>query len=320
MASPNTVFTEMVTSTLRNHPSIVNDNVSKHNALYNRLNKGGKVKKKLDGGYKIVRPLDYAENNTFQRYAGLDILDTSQSDTLSAAEYAWVQAAVNIVASGFELRTNGGKERIIDLVKQRTKNAIRTAANRMSSDLYSTGSLTNQMGGLGHIIQSNGQGTVGNIPSATYQFWRNQFRELAGTNTYADIRNDMLALWLPCVVGTDKPDLVVSTHDLYTAYWDSLTDNQRYRNVEDTPDTFQALKFQSADVIFDSNDNFATTGETMFFLNTEYLELVVHAEADWTPQDQMRSVNQDGVVIPLIWQGQLVCSNRSRQGRLIDAA
>jgi hypothetical protein len=37
--------------------------VSDHNALYRRLKQNGKIKK-LDGGYEIVRPLDYAENST----------------------------------------------------------------------------------------------------------------------------------------------------------------------------------------------------------------------------------------------------------------
>ena len=63
MPSPNTVFTEMVTTTLRNHPTEVADNVSKNNALYRRLSVNGKIKK-LSGGYEIVRPLEYAENAT----------------------------------------------------------------------------------------------------------------------------------------------------------------------------------------------------------------------------------------------------------------
>ena len=68
MASPNSTFTEIVTTTLREHPDVVADNVSDHNALYRRLKQRGKIKK-LDGGYEIVRPLDYAENATFQRLA-----------------------------------------------------------------------------------------------------------------------------------------------------------------------------------------------------------------------------------------------------------
>jgi hypothetical protein len=30
-------------------------------------------------------------------------------------------------------------------------------------------------------------------------------------------------------------------------------------------------------------------------------------------------VNQDAVVIPMLWMGNLVCSNRSLQGLLLDA-
>ena len=179
----------------------------------------------------------------------------------TAAKYDWVQAAVSITASGRDLRMNSGKNQIIDLMKARTKNAMRTAANNMSIDLYSDGALSNQMGGLAHIVQNDGTGTVGGINSSAYAFWANQYREMSGTGTWSKstIKNDMKQMWLTCVRGTDKPDLIVSTHDFYTAYWDNLSDLQRYRN-DDLPDTFTSVKFMSADVIFDSNDNFSTTG------------------------------------------------------------
>jgi hypothetical protein len=322
MASPNSTFTEIVTTTLREHPGVIADNVSGHNALYARLKKNGKIKK-LDGGYEIVRPLDYAENSTFQRYSGYDTLNISASDVLSAAKYSWVQSAVNVTASGLELRQNSGKNQIVDLAKSRLKNAMRTAANNMSVDLYSSGSLTNQMGGLGHIIQSNGQGTVGGIDSGTYTFWRNQFREISGSGSWtkSTIRDEMQALWISCVRGTDKPDLLVSTNDFYSAYWGGLTDLQRYtKDSGEANMGFQSLMFNTAQLIHDNNSNFSATGETMYFLNTEYLELIVHRDANWNQLDDRNSVNQDAVVIPIIWQGQLTCSNRSLQGVLLDAS
>jgi hypothetical protein len=317
MASPNSTFTEIVTTTLREHPDVIADNVSDHNALYRRLKTKGKIKK-LDGGYEIVRPLDYAENATFQRYSGYDTLNISASDVLSAAKYAWVQSAVNVTASGLELRQNSGKNQIIDLAAARVKNAMRTASNNMSVDLYSSGSLTNQMGGLGHIITTDGTGTVGGIVAGTFTFWKNKFVE-QGTPSKTSIKGDMNTIWLQLVRGTDKPDLIVSTHDNYTYYWESLQDLQRYTRSDDEATAgFQSLKYVTADVIFDSNDNFATTGEKMYFLNTEYLELCVHRDANWTQLDDKMSVNQDAVVIPIIWQGQLTCSNRSLQGVVFD--
>ena len=54
--------------------------------------------------------------------------------------------------------------------------------------------------------------------------------------------------------------------------------------------------------------------------NTDYIELVVHRQANWSVLDKKMSVNQDAEVIPIIWQGQLCLSNRSLQGMLIDAA
>lgn len=322
MASPNATFTEIVTTTLREHPRAIADNVSEHNALYRRLSRRGKVKT-IDGGYEIVRPLDYAENSTYQRFSGYDSLNIAASDVLSAAKYSWVQAAVHVTASGLELRMNSGGNRIVDLAEARLTNAMRTAANNQSIDLYSSGALTNQMGGLAHIIQTNGEGTVGGINAATYTFWKNQFREISGTGTYtkATIKGEMNALWMACVRGTDKPDLLVSTHDFYSLFWESLTDLQRYGDGGGSATAgFQSLKFHSADVIYDDNSNFATNGERMYFLNTNYLELVAHRDCNWTTLDEKMSVNQDAVVIPILWQGQLVCSNRSLQGILIDAA
>jgi hypothetical protein len=311
----------MVTTTLRNHPTEVSDNVSANNALYSRLKKRGKIKA-LSGGYEIVRPLDYAENSTYQRYSGFDTLNVNASDVLTAAKFDWVQAAINVVASGRELRMNSGKEQLIDLAAARTKNAMRTAANNMSIDLYSSGALANQMGGLSNIIQTNGQGTVGGINSATYTFWRNKFLEAAGTNlvTKSNIKGFMNTLYLDLVRGADKPDLIVSSHDFFAFYWESLQDLQRYAESDSATAGFKSLKYVDADVIFDSNSNFATTAERMYFLNTNYLELVEHRDARWTTMDEKMSVNQDGVVIPMLWMGNLTCSNRSLQGILIDAA
>ena len=65
MASPNSTFTEMVTTTLRNHAKKLVDNVSDHNALLRKLKENGNFVTK-SGGYEIVFPLEYAENSTWK--------------------------------------------------------------------------------------------------------------------------------------------------------------------------------------------------------------------------------------------------------------
>lgn len=326
MPSPNATFTEMVTTTFRNHSGKLSDNVSKNNALLNRLKNKGQIKTK-SGGYSIVQELDYAENGTYQRYSGYDTLNVNASDVLSAAEYPWAQVAIHVTASGRELRMNSGKEAMINLVKSRITNAMRTAANNFSIDLYSTGALTNQINGLGALITTDGTGTVGGIVSGTYTFWKNQFQEVIGSNAPTgttemptNIVSAMNKLWLKTTRGSDKTDLIVLTHDFYVGYESSLQQYQRYASSDMASAGFESLKFKSADVIFDDNTNFSTTGEIGYYLNTDYLFLVEHPDARWSQDEDKVPINQDAVVVPIYWMGQLVCSNRALQGRLLDAS
>ncbi len=322
MATPSQVFTEMVTTTDRNWSTKVTDNVSKHNALLSILKKKGKIKTE-DGGYEIALPIEYAENSTYQRYSGYDGLNTNASDVLTTAKYDWQQVALHVTASGREIRMNmGSAERMINLVKARKDNALKTAANNFSTDIYSDGSLLNQVGGLGQVIQINGQGVVGGIDSATWTFWRNKFREIAGTDTYTPqtLKGEFNKLWLPLNRGADKPDLIVLSHDFYSVYEAGEQQLQRYMDADLAKAGFVGLKYKTADVIFDDNTNFASTAEKGYFLNTDYLYIVQHKEAKWTPDEEKRPTNQDAVVVPIYWMGNLVCSNRSLQGVLIDAA
>lgn len=327
MATPSTVFTEMVTTTDRSWGRKVTDNVSENNALLNVLKRKGKIKT-VSGGYEIAEPIDYAENATYQRYVGYEALNTGASDVITSVKFPFQQIALHVTASGRELRMNSGKEQMINLVKARKENALRTAANNFSIDIYSDGSLTNQINGLSNLIQTNGQGTVGGINATTWTFWRNQFKEMTGTNlaatpnatNAASMKADMGSLWLSLNRGADKPDLIVMTHDFYTLYETGEQQLQRYADSDLAQAGFITLKYKSANVIFDDNTNFATTGERAYFLNTDYLSLTQHREAQWTMDAEKTPVNQDAVVIPMYWMGNLVVTNRALQGILFDAA
>jgi hypothetical protein len=327
MATPSTVFTELVTTTDRKWGQKVTDNVSKHNALLRRMKDKGNIKT-VSGGYEIAEQLAYAENATYQRYSGYEGLNTSASDVLTSVKYPFQQVALHVTASGRELRMNSGEQQMISLVKERKANALRTAANQFSIDVYSDGALTNQINGLANIIQTAGTGTVGGIDSSTWTFWKNKFKEMTGTNTAASpsaanaasMKADMNALWLSLNRGTDKPDIIVMTHDFYALYELGEQQLQRYMDADRAQSGFGGLKYKTADVIFDDNTNFGTTAEKAYFVNTDYLYLVQHREAQWTMDDQKKPVNQDAVVIPMYWMGNMVCTNRSLQGVLFDAA
>ena len=214
MPSPNAIFTELVSTTFRKHSKDLKDNVSKHNALYRRMVEKGQTRKE-SGGLTIVEGLDYAANSTYQRYSGFDVLNVGASDVISAAEYPWRQIAIHVVASGLEMRINSGESKIINLVKSRMKNAMRTFKNNFSADMYSDGTLPNQINGLLNLVSDNGLGVVGGIDASAWPFWQNKVQSAAAplqgggaiTPGISTMESLMLPLWLALTRGDDQPDL-----------------------------------------------------------------------------------------------------------------
>lgn len=326
MASPGqsnlfNAFTELVSTTYRKHSQQVADNVSRHNALFRRLTEKGRIRIE-DGGLSIVQPLDYANNSTYQRYSGYDVLNVNAVDVLTAAEYPWRQIAVNVAASGLEMRTNAGPQRIINFVKAKITNAQRSLANGMSLDIYSDGTAANQIGGLQSIVSDAGTGTVGGINASTWAFWQNIVQSAAAplqgggaiTPSATTIESLMLPLWIKLTRGNDMPDMIVMSDDYFSFYEQSQTSLKRYAPEDDGQGGMIRMKYKTADVFFDSSGGIP--GQHAYFLNTDYLELVAHRDANMTMMDELRSVNQDAVVIPILWQGNLVCSARFLQGVL----
>lgn len=321
MATPSSTFTELVSTTFRNHARDVKDNISRNNALYARMTKKGNIRTE-DGGLTITQPLDYNANGTYQRYSGYDVLNIQQSDVITAAEYQWRQIALNVVASGLELRINSGDSAIVKLAKARIKNAMRTFKNNFSFDLYADGTLPNQVNGLQALVADAGAGTVGGIDSGTWSFWANAVQSAAAplqgggaiVPSATTIESLMLPLWLNQVRGDDKPDLIVSSNDYFTFFESSQVSIKRYTHDGEANAGFTSMKYKNADVIFDGGSGIPAAH--MYFLNTDYLELVVHRDANLSVQDQMAPINQDAAVIPILWMGNLVCSNRRLQGAL----
>ena len=316
MPSANSTFTEIASTTFRKHKKGFKDNISERNALLKKINSKGN-KRTEDGGLSIVEPLDYAQNSTYQRFSGYDLLNVQASDVLSAAEFNWKQIAIHITASGLELRQNSGTSQIEKLVAARIKNAVRTFKNNFSSDLYSAGSLTNQIGGLQQIVADTNTNTVGGIDANTWSFWRNNVFDLSDngvTLSATTIENSMLLpMWLTVDRGEgDCPDLIMMDPAHYTFFVASQTSLKRYASAEELKAGAVSLKYMTADVMFDTTASGIPASHT-YMLNTNYIKLVVHEDADMDEMEQKSPVNQDAEVIPILWMGNLTISNRDMQ-------
>lgn len=323
MASPN--LSEIVTTTLYKRNKELADNVSNGNALLARLNRRGNVRT-ADGGRQIVEELEYAENSTFMYYSGYEVLDISPSDVFSAAVFDWKQAAVNVSASGLETEIqNTGREAVINLLEKRIDNAMKTMRNNLSTGVYSdgTGSSGKQVGGLQSIVaDSPSTGTVGGINAATFSFWRNQSSgdvsfvganpDPSNTTDQATLKAEMHDMWLETTRGPDTTDFIVADQAMFNTYWTSLTEIQRITSSDEATGGFRSIKFVTADVFYDGDSGIPSNH--MYFLNTDYIYLRPHSRRNLVPLDRKMPINQDAMVVPVVWAGNLTCSNRDLQG------
>lgn len=322
MASPN--LSEIATTTLRNRSGKIADNVSDNTALLSRLKQRGNIRT-FSGGRTIVEELDYAENSTYQRYSGYEVLNISPSDVLSAAEFDIKQAAVAVSISGLEELQNSGKEAMIDLMEARIRNAERTMTNNISADVYSDGTADSgkQIGGLQSLVADDPTtGTVGGINRASFSFWRNQLYDFSVesvTSSATTIQSSMNTLWLRCTRNRDYPDLIVFDNVYFEYYWSSLQANQRFTNEKMAEAGFHNLKFMMADVIFDGGQGGDAPSSHGYFLNTNYIHYRPHAKRNMVPLNPDRyATNQDAMVKLIGFAGNMTLSNAELQGVMIE--
>jgi len=324
MASPGqsslfTVFTELVSTNYRNHKKQIANDIENHNGLLRYLNDGGR-KRMVDGGLSIVCPLDYAANSTVQRYSGYDRLSVAASDVISAAEFPWRQLSGSVVASGLEMRINSGRSAMINLAKARMKNLQRSMSNVLAIDMYSDGTAANQINGLQALVSDAGTGTIGGIDASAFPFWASKVQSAAAplqgggaiTPGPTTIESLMLPLWLALTRGNDTPNLIVFDPVYFTYYEQSQTSLKRYAPEDSGKGGMLRMKYKTADVIFDGTG--IVPSNHGYFLNTDFLEWCVHPQADFEMVPENRPVDQDAVVMPVIWQGNLTTNARKFQG------
>ena len=317
MASPNAAITELVATTIRNRQKYFADNVTNHNALLQRLESKGNIRM-ADGGRSILEEIEWDENSTASFYAGYEVLDTTPQDVLSGAEYDWKQASTTVTANGLETRTiNKGAEAIAGLLEGRITNAMHSMKNLMAERVYAdgTGDGGKEIGGLQLLIADDPTTStvVGGINQQTFTFWQNKVSSSASITT-ANIFGLMNGLWLSLLRGADRPDLLMADGNLYETYESSLQQQQRFVNESLASGGFENLKFKSADVVFDDQ----CPVDHMYFINTDYLYLRVDPDTEYEPMEERASVNQDAIVIPILWAGNMTTCIRRLQGVLFQ--
>jgi hypothetical protein len=315
MPSPNSTFTDLVTTTLQGYSGELADNITNHNALLKQIERKGNGREAT--GRSIVQEIEYAENSNVMWYTGAEPLRIDAAETLTAAEFAYKQLAGNVTITGLEEIQNSGREAVHNLLKARISNLRKSLQNTVATALYAdgTGSSGKEFGGLQLLVADTNTNTVGGINGSTYSWWRNyvyDFSALSVTASSTTMQHAMNLAWVNAIRGSDKPDIIVAGQTYFLYYLESLQANQRFTDTKGAGAGFTNIAYAyggNTPVVYDDQ----CSATRMYFLNTDYL-FMRKAKGRWMkPAPDKASVNQDALVMPMYSAGNMTISNRERQ-------
>lgn len=299
------------------------DNIFKGMPWIEHLHSKGRVEKKR-GGERILVPLMYAKSPNAGSYAGYDVLATAPQDGFTTVEFNWKQSADSIIISGRELRAIGNPIQLKDLLKARTELSELSLMDVLNTQAYSDGTGNNgkNLTGLEAIIAVDGQGTYAGIDAtqAANAWWRNYFQSGIGSFA-ANGRDAMRKAWRKISQGRRSgiSDLILCTSDAYGFYEATLESKERFvLDAKPSPGQvgFGPLTYKGIPLMFDENAPLISAQDWMKWINSRYLQLIVHPDADFSPTAFKTPPAQDASVAQILFQGEIVCSNRRHQGGL----
>ena len=314
----NSNFDVLTTTTLKNYRKTMEDNIFTANPLFYWLKSKGRMKVDNTGGTQIICPLMYGKNSTAKSYAGYDVIDVIPQEGMSAAEYNWAQYAVGISISGIEEFKNSGDAQMVNLLQAKIKQAEMSLIDLMADDLFATSQVATALNSLKLMVSDDGTGTIGNIVSGTYTWWKNNYASGASTAVVFDnLIGTIFTQLLAASKGNDRPDIGIAGSTVYSGLEAQLIKTINFvpqlKNTSMANVGYDNYMVKGTTIMYDEN---ATSGQ-MYLLNTKYIELVTGAGKDFVSTPWIKPDNGDYKTSMILWYGNLVCSNRARQAKVV---
>ena len=319
MGIGNDNFDAILSTTLKKYTPTLEDNVFTDYPLLNMFKRADHVVK-IDGGEQIVEPLLYEQNSTAGSYAGYDNVDTTPQEGITSAAFDWKQFAATVAISGIEEIKNEGTSRVINLLEAKVKQAEMSISDSLNFALFGNGSGNSSKDFAGLQLYVQADPTVataalrfpGGIDQndALNAWWRNYTNTTTAALTIAQLSTAYNSV----SKGRDVPTNIFTTQALYEKYESLLQPALRFSDNATADAGFQNLLYKSAPMVFDRD----CTAGFVYFLNVKYLKLKCHSGTWFKNTPFVKPHGQDARYSQILSAGNLVVSNRQRQGILTN--
>ena len=332
---------DLLSSTLNNMTDVVYDNAFGSDPFWAKMHMNGKKEVEF-GGAKIQRTVEYAQNSTVRAMNGYSPIDLTPQEHLTEIVEEFREVAGSVSISKREEIQNRGEHQQVALLSSKIKNLGKSFATTMGRMLLvpSGSSLTAGTDGMTGAtellplsqIVSGAANTVHSVSGSTYTWWDNTRDQANSSNntaqTWTAFKTELTHQYLSSGVHNEGfPDLVLTSLAGYEKYIESMQSQVRYGSTEMADMGFRTVALEGAELIWDRRcpgtsanaaafvnyDSGSYAEENFYFLNTDYLYLVVQGEADMVQLPFQQSQNQLARSAIVYFMGQLICTNRRTQ-------
>jgi hypothetical protein len=345
-------YDALLTTTLDNYRQTMTDNIIASSVLLSAIKaSGGYVE--YDGGDEIKVPLMYGKTPVAS-YGGYDTLDTTPTDGITSAFFPWRQLSTPIAISRIEERKNSGQARLFGLLEAKIKQAemsiteevnLQLLGKTVSGGAFISGNDTKDLDPLALLIPKDptSSTTIGRINQSNESWWRS--RSVHGDSTGATSKDSgavkgwditSFATFEAALRGTynycsrgagGSPNMIITDQAGFELFEASLASKTRYTQQSKGTLAFDNIMFKQGTamywdeqmpdmdtgVAYDSS-SYATSN--YFFLNTKFIQFIVDSQTNFITTPFVRPENQDAKVAHIMLYGNLVCSQRRKQGLL----
>ena len=310
---PSTIDTFVLNTTLADYNKKLTDNAYDANIFLRIL--AQRAKTMINGGGSIVRNLIETEQDNGGFYLGSDILNNTQTNTLTKVEFKWQNCYEPIQLTRDEERQNSGDEhKILDLVGTKTILSEKGISKRMEQALSTAVGEANNLIDIDTLV---GTGTLGSIAGGTDTFWQATVTASGAFATQGLTDMSTLHYAISSGANEENPNLYITTKAVFQKYEQTRLPLERISNGDLT---FNAgatnLTFKGIPITY---GNYIGSGK-IYALNTNYLQLIVDSATDMITTPFISPTNQTVRVAYILWRGNLVTDNRRRQGKLTSVS
>ncbi len=286
-----------------------------------RLFKMNKVVRR--GGLHVESRFVYQPWATGGAFYGPEVLNVEPSTTEISGAWTWKEYYTNVTLDQRSLIRADSEYAVANYVVESCELAKMDLRDKIAYGIWSNGTNYKAITGIFTIVTTGATNpTYAGLTRTAYPFLKGQLNTATTTLSIAALN----ALWDLCTKGARAPKLTVSTRANLTRYENLIQTKALYTVPTTVVDQtfanggFSGAWYRNQPWLVDEHIPPTGTKGNLFFLNDDYLELIINQNGDFEVGDFQQPTNQFVITSLVYFAGNLICTNPQLNGKFTALA